>query len=146
MMRFANQMTLKVRITCGIVLLMLAALALIAAAEWLDAEARKECIISEHLHQEKDRIQRAMQQGKSPVMADDYQLYDMRNVAESFRHYGVGYHKVDGSRWHLLVFDIQGQPYFLVALLHKSAIGQDIPNPKWIYAAATVWGVPSAVN
>jgi hypothetical protein len=32
------------------------------------------------------------------------------------------------------------------ALLHKSAIGQDIPNPKWIYAAATVWGVPSAVN
>ena len=31
-------------------------------------------------------------------------------------------------------------------LLHKSAIGQDIPNPKWIYAAATVWGVPSAVN
>lgn len=114
MMRFANQMTLKVRITCGIVLLMLAALALIAAAEWLDAEARKECIISEHLHQEKDRIQRAMQQGKSPVMADDYQLYDMRNVAESFRHYGVGYHKVDGSRWHLLVFDIQGQPYFLV--------------------------------
>jgi len=114
MMRFANQMTLKVRITCGFVLLMLAALALIAAAEWLDAEARKECIISEHLHQEKDRIQRAMQQGKSPVMADDYQLYDMRNVAESFRHYGVGYHKVDGSRWHLLVFDIQGQPYFLV--------------------------------
>ena len=36
--------------------------------------------------------------------------------------------------------------YFLWALLHKSAIGQDIPNPKWIYAAATVWGVPSAVN
>jgi len=32
------------------------------------------------------------------------------------------------------------------ALLHKSAIGQDISNPKWIYAAATVWGVPSAVN
>ena len=35
---------------------------------------------------------------------------------------------------------------FRQALLHKSAIGQDIPNPKWIYAAATVWGVPSAVN
>ena len=32
------------------------------------------------------------------------------------------------------------------ALLHKSAVGQDMPNPKWIYAAATVWGVPSAVN
>lgn len=32
------------------------------------------------------------------------------------------------------------------ALLHKLAIGRDIPNPKWIYAAATVWGVPSAVN
>ena len=34
----------------------------------------------------------------------------------------------------------------VVALLHKSAIGRDLPNPKWIYAAATVWGVPSAVN
>ena len=32
------------------------------------------------------------------------------------------------------------------ALLHKSAIGQGIPNPKKIYAAATVWGVPRAVN
>ena len=34
----------------------------------------------------------------------------------------------------------------LLALLHKSAIGQGIPNPKKIYAAATVWGVPRAVN
>ena len=33
-----------------------------------------------------------------------------------------------------------------LALLHKSAIGQGIPNPKKIYAAATVWGVPRAVN
>jgi ABC-type dipeptide/oligopeptide/nickel transport system ATPase component len=32
------------------------------------------------------------------------------------------------------------------ALLHKSAIGQGIPNPKKIYAAATVWGVPRSVN
>ena len=35
---------------------------------------------------------------------------------------------------------------FIQALLHKSAIGQGIPNPKKIYAAATVWGVPRSVN
>ena len=32
------------------------------------------------------------------------------------------------------------------ALLHKSAIGRGIPSPRCSYAAATVWGVPSAVN
>ena len=35
---------------------------------------------------------------------------------------------------------------FYSALLHKSAVGRGIPSPRCIYAAATVRGVPSAVN
>ena len=41
---------------------------------------------------------------------------------------------------------LQKHGFIIMALLHKSAIGQGIPNPKKIYAAATVWGVPRSVN
>lgn len=45
-----------------------------------------------------------------------------------------------------LVRPYMGASRIAKALLHKSAIGQGIPNPKKIYAAATVWGVPRSVN
>ena len=56
------------------------------------------------------------------------------------------YHFSEAKKKHDYEPDDEKHSYVWLALLHKSAIGQDIPNPKWIYAAATVWGVPSAVN
>ena len=54
----------------------------------------------------------------------------------------------DTARWPNAYRTFFGVARVLIAgaLLHKSAIGQGIPNPKKIYAAATVWGVPRAVN
>lgn len=109
-----RQMTLRTRITVSFVLLMVAVMGFVVAAEQLDYDELRAYVISRSLHDEMRRLQEDVARGTAPMLSPGSQLYDSRNVPDALRRYTPGYYSASApSVWHLLVFDIAGQRYYL---------------------------------
>ncbi|QEI08736.1 HAMP domain-containing histidine kinase [Pigmentiphaga aceris] len=115
MKSFYLQMTLKTRITISFVLLMVAVMGFVLAAEQLDYDDLRTYVISESLRKEMRRLEAAIAQGIVPVMPEGTRLHDAQTVPDALRKYAPGYHRADKPEgWHLLVFERDGQRYYLL--------------------------------
>lgn len=109
-----RQMTLRTRITVSFVLLMVAVMGFVVAAEQLDYDELRAYVISRSLHNESDRLQADLAAGTRPALPPGSELYDARNVPDALRPHAPGYYSADPpDAWHLLVFDLGGQRYYL---------------------------------
>jgi HAMP domain-containing protein len=109
-----RQMTLRTRITVSFVLLMVAVMGFVVAAEQLDYDELRAYVISRSLHDEMDRLQADLADGTPPALSPGSELFDARNVPDALRPYTPGYYSADPPDvWHLLVFDLGGQRYYL---------------------------------
>lgn len=109
-----RQMTLRTRITVSFVLLMVAVMGFVVAAEQLDYDELRAYVISRSLHGEMDRLEADLADGTPPALSAGSELYDARNVPDALRPYAPGYYSTDPPDvWHLLVFDLGDQRYYL---------------------------------
>lgn len=109
-----RQMTLRTRITVSFVLLMVAVMGFVVAAEQLDYDELRAYVISRSLHDEMDRLQADLADGAPPALSPGSELFDARNVPDALRPYTPGYYSADPPDvWHLLVFDLGDQRYYL---------------------------------
>lgn len=109
-----RQMTLKTRITVSFVLLMVAVMGFVVAAEQLDYDELRAYVISRSLHDQKQRLETGLAKGSLPAVPNGSQLYDTRSAPAALRAYAPGYYNAIGpDAGHLLVFDFNGQRYYL---------------------------------
>jgi signal transduction histidine kinase len=109
-----RQMTLRARIIVSFVLLMVAVMGFVVAAEQLDYDELRAYVISRSLHDEMHRLQSELAHGTTPALSPGSQLYDSRSVPDDLRRFAPGYYSADPPDvWHLLVFDGDGQRYYL---------------------------------
>jgi signal transduction histidine kinase len=109
-----RQMTLRTRIIVSFVLLMVAVMGFVVAAEQLDYDELRAYVISRSLHDEMHRLQAELANGAPPTLSPGSQLYDSRSVPDNLRTFAPGYYSADPPDvWHLLVFDSGGQRYYL---------------------------------
>lgn len=115
-MKTANRpMTLRTRITVSFVLLMVAVMGFVIAAEQLDYDELRAYVISNSLQAEMHRLDKVIADGLPPTPSDGSQLFDAQTVPEALRRYAPGYHSAEGPEvWHLLVFDRNDQRYYLL--------------------------------
>jgi signal transduction histidine kinase len=115
-MKIAHRhMTLKTRITVSFVLLMVAVMAFVVAAEQLDYDDLRAYVISKSLRQEVQRLEADIAKGIHPTMPEGSRLYDAQSVPDALRRYAPGYHSVkEPEVWHLLVFELNDQRYYLL--------------------------------
>ncbi len=107
-------MMLRTRITVSFVLLMVAVMGFVVAAEQLDYDELRAYVISRSLHSEMHRLKADIANGATPVMANGSQFYDAHTAPQALRTYAPGYYSVGKPDvWHLLVFDVDGQRYYL---------------------------------
>lgn len=110
-----RHMTLKTRITVSFVLLMVAVMGFVVAAEQLDYDDLRAYVISENLQGEARRLQADLARGIVPAAAEGSRLYDTKTVPGALHRYAPGYHIVTGSSiGHLLVFEQDDQRYYLL--------------------------------
>lgn len=110
-----RQLTLKTRITLSFVMLMVAVMAFVVLAEQLDYDDVRAHMISEGLRSEAHRLQADVAKGVTPPMPAGSQLYDAQTVPDALRQYAPGYHSgKTPDVWHLLVFEHNGQRYYLL--------------------------------
>lgn len=108
-------MTLRTRITVSFVLLMVAAMAVVVAAEQLDYDELRAYVISENLHDEVHRLQADIAKGAAPGMPAGSRYYDAKTVPQALRAYAPGYHALENpADGHLQVFDLDGRRYYLL--------------------------------
>jgi len=69
-----RQMTLRTRITVSFVLLMVAIMGFVVAAEQLDYDELRAYVISRSLHEEMDRLQADLAEGTSPALSEGSEL------------------------------------------------------------------------
>ncbi|MBZ8140619.1 two-component sensor histidine kinase [Rubrivivax gelatinosus] len=111
----SSQLTLKTRITVSFVLLMVAVMAFVVAAEQLDYDDLRAYVISRSLHNEVHRLEGDIAKGITPAMPAGSRLYDAQTVPDALRPYAPGYHSVEKPEvWHLLVFELNRQRYYLL--------------------------------
>lgn len=109
-----RQMTLKTRITISFVLLMVGVMGVVVAAEQLDYDDLRAYVISRGLHDEARQLEAGLAKGIRPRMQEGSQLHDSRTVPNALRGYAPGYYSVEEPDvWHLLVFDVNGERYYL---------------------------------
>lgn len=109
-----RQLTLRTRIIISFVLLMVAVMGFIVAAEQLDYDELRAYVISKSLHSEMHRLEAEMANGTLPTLPDGSQLYDANTVPVALRSYTPGYYSAKHPDvWHMLVFDRDGQRYYL---------------------------------
>jgi len=109
-----RHLTLRTRIIISFVLLMVAVMGFIVAAEQLDYDELRAYVISKSLHSEMQRLEAEMANGTRPTLPDGSQLYDATTVPAALRSYTPGYYSAKHPDvWHLLVFDRDGQRYYL---------------------------------
>lgn len=107
-------MLLRTRITVSFVLLMVAVMGFVVAAEQLDYDELRAYVISRSLHSEMHRLKADIANGAAPVLPDGSQLYNAQTAPQALRAYAPGYYSVGRPDvWHLLVFDLDGQRYYL---------------------------------
>ncbi len=107
--------SLRTRITVSFVLLMVAVMGFVVLAEQLDYDDLRAYVISETLHSEMHRVETDIARGVTPAMPDGSRLYDAGDVPADLRAYPPGYHTVgQADVWHLMVFDIGPQRYYLL--------------------------------
>ncbi len=110
-----RQMTLKARITVSFVLLMVAVMAFVLAAEQLDYDELRAYVISESLRDEAHRLEAELASGTAPTLPAGSQLYDAQTVPDALRKYAPGYHSAkEPDVWHMLVFEHDGRRYYLL--------------------------------
>ncbi|TDB26523.1 sensor histidine kinase [Stenotrophomonas sp. ATCM1_4] len=110
-----RQVTLKTRITISFVLLMVGVMGVVVAAEQLDYDDLRAYVISKGLHGEALQIEGDITKGLQPSMKAGSRLYDSRSVPSTLLQYQPGYHNVEQPDvWHLLVFDLNGERYYLL--------------------------------
>lgn len=106
--------TLRTRIIISFVLLMVAVMGFIVAAEQLDYDELRAYVISKSLHSEMHRLEVEMANGTLPTPPDGSQLYDATTAPAALRSYTPGYYSAKHPDvWHMLVFDRDGQRYYL---------------------------------
>jgi len=109
------QMTLKTRITVSFVLLMVAVMAFVVAAEQLDYDDFRAYVISQSLRDKAQKLEADIANGITPHMPQGSQLHDAQTVPGALRQYAPGYHSVkEPDVWHLLVFELNHQRYYLL--------------------------------
>lgn len=109
-----RHLTLRTRIIISFVLLMVAVMGFIVAAEQLDYDELRAYVISKSLHSEMHRLEAEMANGTRPTLPDGSQLYDATTVPAALRSYTPGYYSAKHPDvWHMLVFDRDGQRYYL---------------------------------
>lgn len=69
-----RQMTLRTRITVSFVLLMVAVMGFVVAAEQLDYDELRAYVISRSLHDEMDRLQADLAEGIPPALSPGSEL------------------------------------------------------------------------
>ena len=110
-----RQMTLNTRITVSFVLLMVAVMGFVVAAGQLDYDDLRRYVISKSLNSERHRVEADIARGAAPTLPEGSRLYDMQTVPDGLRHYAPGYHTTaNPAAWHLLVFDLDNQRYYLL--------------------------------
>lgn len=110
-----HPMTLKTRITVSFVLLMVAVMAFVLAAEQLDYDELRAYVISSSLRSEVHRLEADIAKGITPTLPEGSQLHDASTVPDALRQYAPGYHSAElPDYWHLLVFEVDHQRYYLL--------------------------------
>jgi signal transduction histidine kinase len=108
-------MTLRTRITVSFVLLMVAVMAFVVAAEQLDYDDLRAYVISESLHDEVRRLRADIAKGAAPGLSAGSKFYDVQTVPPALRAYAPGYHPLQlPEAWHLQVFELEGRRYYLL--------------------------------
>lgn len=115
MRKIRPQMTLKTRITISFVLLMAAVMLLVASIVHVAYNALEQYIFAESMGNEAQWLQQQIEQGHPPTLPEGRHLYDANNVPEALRPYKLGFHDINQpGEWHLLVFEMNGQRYYLL--------------------------------
>lgn len=112
---FVRRMTLKTRITITFVLLMVGAMGVVIAAEQLDYDDLRAYVISKGLQEQAQQLENSLAKGSRPSLREGSRLYDSTSAPAGLRRFGPGYHSVEEADvWHLLVFDLDGERYYLL--------------------------------
>ncbi|MEN4903555.1 HAMP domain-containing sensor histidine kinase [Luteimonas sp. TWI1437] len=87
---------------------------LVVLAEQLDYDELRENVISHSLIRTAQRLEADLAQGVASTLAQDTRLYDAQSVPETLHWYPLGYHGAERpGDWHLLVFERDGERYYL---------------------------------
>lgn len=112
---FVRRMTLKTRITITFVLLMVGVMGVVIAAEQLGYDDLRAYVISKGLRDEAQQLENSLAKGSRPSLREGSRLYDSTSAPAGLRRFGPGYHSVEEADvWHLLVFDLDGERYYLL--------------------------------
>ncbi len=107
-------LTLRMRIIVSFVLLMVAVMGFVVAAEQLDYDELRAYVISRSLHDEMEHLRAALAEGRTPTLSPGSELFERQNVPEDLHAFTPGYYSIGApDMWHLLVFDLDDQRYYL---------------------------------